>query len=217
VKLPRIVRSVIRAFKVRPIHRSAQYIPAIEYIEEGLLDAPQGKEQQDSMSQLGLSHAPAPWSHGGVLVEQEIRRDATLNLAALRALASAPGDDPLPLRRYILGLSLAAFTAPQETFLREGCQLVPDINRRAEWWLVHHDGRREEFSVSPEMVLGYARIAASAFGVGQVKQGTFNAKTAKEALGQSKQERKKARRGKAKEPKKGQTNDPPPMHLGHVS
>ena len=82
VKLPRIVRSVIRAFDVRPLHRSAQYIPAIDYIGEALLDAPENKEQQNAMSELGLSHAPAPWTHGAVSVKKEIRRDASLNLAA---------------------------------------------------------------------------------------------------------------------------------------
>ena len=208
VKLPRIVRSVIRAFKATALHRSAQYIPAIEYVDAGLLDAPEGKQQQDSMSQLGLSHAPAAWTHGGVLVEQEIRRDASLNLVALRTLGVAPrqGGKPeatdkrvLGLRRYILGLSLVAFTAPQETFLREGCQLVPDTKRPAEWSLVRHDGQRDaKFNVSHEQVMGYAKSVADDFGVGSFRQATFNAKAAKEALGESKEERKKSRRGGTK-------------------
>jgi len=207
-KLPRIVRSVIRAFKATALHRSAQYIPAIEYVDAGLLDAPEGKQQQDSMSQLGLSHAPAVWTHGGVLVEQETRRDASLNLVALRALGVAPrkGEKPeatdervLRLRRYILGLSLVAFTAPQETFLREGCQLVPDAKRPAEWSLVRHDGQRDaKFNVSHKQVMGYAKSVADGFGVGSSRQATFDARAAKEALGESKEERKKSRRGGAK-------------------
>jgi len=200
VKLPRVVRSVIRAFKVKPLHRSAQYNPAVDYVETGLLEAPEGKKQQDAMSELGLSHAPAPWSHGGVLVEQEIRRDATLNLVALRALRAGSAD-PLPLRRYILGLSLVAFTAPQETFLREGCQLVPDSDRPSGWSLVKHDGSREEnFNLPHEQALKYATMAAEAFVVGPKKEATFNAQTARETLGQSKEERKKSRRGKTKAP-----------------
>lgn len=198
VKLPRVVRSVIRAFKVKPLHRSAQYIPAVDYVETGLLDAPEGKKQQDAMSELGLSHAPAPWSHGGVLVEHEIRRNATLNLVALRALRAGKDPDSLPLRRYILGLSLVVFTAPQETFLREGCQLVPDSDRPSEWSLVKHNGTREEnFNLPHEQALGYAGAAAKAFGVGQKKEATFNADTAREKLGQSKEERKKSRRKKS--------------------
>lgn len=201
VKLSRVVRSVIRAFRVKPLHRSAQYIPAVDYADNGLLDAPEGKKQQDAMSELGLSHAPAPWSHGGVLVEQEIRRDATLNLVALRALRAGNGADPLPLRRYILGLSLVAFTAPQETFLREGCQLVPDSDRPSKWSLVKHDGSREEnFNLPHEQALEYATAAAKAFVVGPKKEATFDASAAREALGQSKEERKKVRRGKTNAP-----------------
>jgi CRISPR-associated protein Csb1 len=196
VKLPRIVRSVIRAFNVRPLHRSAQYIPPIDYVEEGLVATPEGKQQQDALSQHGLSHAPAPWTHGGVLVEQEIRRDATLNLAALRSLGADPIRELLPVRRYILGLSLVAFTAPQESFLREGCQLVPEAGRPAAWALVKHDGSRDKsFTVSHEDALAYATGAAEAFGVGPERNTTFEAASAKNALGQSKKERK-ASRGK---------------------
>ncbi|GBD31889.1 hypothetical protein HRbin33_00850 [bacterium HR33] len=198
VKLPRVVRSVIRAFKVKPQHRSAQYIPPVDYVGTKLLDAPQGKEQQDAMSELGLSHAPAPWAHGGVLVEQEIRRDATLNLVALRALRAGRDADPLPLRRYILGLSLVAFTAPQETFLREGCQLVPDPDRPSTWSLVKHDGSREEnFEVAHEQALEYAKATATEFGVGPNKQATFDSTRARGELERSKQERKKSRRASA--------------------
>jgi CRISPR-associated protein Csb1 len=199
VKLPRIVRSVIHAFGVKPMHRSAQYIPAVEYVDEGLLDVPEGKVQQDSMSQLGLSHAPAPWTHGGVEVQLGIRRDATLNLVALRAL-SATAEHTLKLRRYILGLSLVSFTAPQETFLREGCQLVPDSEHQAEWVVVKHIGQREQFNVSQDTVLKYAQEAAKSFQVGSNKEATFSSTLAKEALGQSKAERKKARRNKGQGP-----------------
>jgi CRISPR-associated protein Csb1 len=201
-KLPRIVRSVIRAFKVEPLHRSAQYIPAVEYVEERLLEAPKTKQEQESISQLGLSHAPAPWSHGGVLVGQEIRRDAALNLVALRALGAAPSSDPLPLRRYILGLSLVVFTAPQESFLREGCQLVPDSERPTKWSIVHHDGHRdEEFHVSHDAALKFSIVAAQAFGIdgNNGREAKFDAESAKKALGQTKEERKKARRDEKEE------------------
>jgi CRISPR-associated protein Csb1 len=200
VRLPRIVRSVIRAFKVEPLHRSAQYIPAIDYVQAGLLDAPEGKQQQDAISQLGLSYAPAPWSHGGILVQEEIRRDATLNLAALRALRADADADPLPLRRYILGLSLVAFTAPQETFLREGCQLVPDVKRPAKWSLVRHDGSRDEdLRLSHKEALEYAKAAAKAFGVGRNRKATFNNQSARENLSQSKAERRKSRQTQSSE------------------
>jgi CRISPR-associated protein Csb1 len=199
VKLPRIIRSVIRAFGAKVLHRSAQYIPAIEYVDEGLLEAPEGETQQESMSQLGLSHAPAPWSHGGIQVQGDIRRDATLNLVALRCLGSdsQEKDATLKLRRYILGLSLVSFTVPQETFLREGCQLVQDTKRQAEWYLVRHDGKRDPLGLTHDQALSYAQEAAKEFVVGDNRECDFNSQTAKAAIGQSKEERKKSRRSKA--------------------
>jgi CRISPR-associated protein Csb1 len=198
-KVPRIVRAVIRAFQVDVLHRSAQYIPPVDYVGVGLLDTPTEKTQQDSMSEQGLSHAPAAWTHGGVRVREggEIRRDVALNLEAIRTLgvaASQAGDGTLKLRRYILGLSLVAFTAPQESFLREGCQLVPDVDCPAEWRLVHHDGRREPFRLSHEEVLAYAEAAATAFSVGEERKAAFNSDTARRELAKSREERRTSRR-----------------------
>lgn len=199
VKIPRMVRSVIRAYQVRSLHRSAQYIPPLEYVDEGLLEQAQDKKQQDAMSQLGLSHAPAPWTHGGIQVTGEIRRDATVNLVAVRTLGAGTQDDEavLKLRRYILGLSLVAFTAPQESFLREGCQLVPDGGKKAEWKKVHHDGKRDPVVLSPDDAKAYADAAATAFVVGKNSQQIeFSAEIASEALGQDKKQRKASRREK---------------------
>ncbi|MBX6330828.1 MAG: type I-U CRISPR-associated protein Cas7 [Gemmatimonadaceae bacterium] len=197
VKLPRIVRSVIRAFDVQVLHRSAQYVPAIDYVEAGVIDAPEGKPQQDAMSELGLRHAPAPWTHGGVLAAGGVRRDAALNLAALRMLAAGPGRDPLPLRRYVLGLALVAFTAPQDTVLREGCQLIPDPERPAQWALVRHDGRRDtKFELTHDAALAFATAAAREFGVGDDRRVQFDAAAANAASKQSKDDRKKSRRAR---------------------
>jgi CRISPR-associated protein Csb1 len=194
VKLPRILRSVIRAYDVQPLHRSAQYIPAVDYVEGGLLDPPAGKTEEASMSQLGLRHAPAPWTHGGILVRREIRREAALNLAALHGLGSEPGNDALPLRRYIFGLALVALTAPQETLLREGCQLVPDAEQPAEWSIVRHDGKNQSWKVDHKEAKRYADQAAELFGVGSPREGTFDTQAARQAVGQTKEERKKSRR-----------------------
>lgn len=205
VKLPRIVRSVIRAFNAQPLHRSAQYIPAVDYIGSGLLNAPNSQDQQRAMSELGLAHAPAPWSHGGVLVKQEIRRDATLNLVAVRALRAGKDQDPLRLRRYILGLALVALTAPQETFLREGCQLVPDPDRPSRWSLVKHDGSRDEnFNLPHDQALSFASEAAEAFGVEGRREAIFDPNAARANLDLPKGERKRSRRGTAK-PDSGST------------
>lgn len=208
VKLPRIIRSVIRAYNVAPLHRSAQYIPALEYSDNGLIEIPEDKQKKDallkSMSEWGLNHAPAPWTHGGIVVHGEIRRDASINLAALRAIGvAADGDDAaLLLRRYILGLALVAFTAPQETSLREGCILVGDVDKPAVWNIVQHDGRTEPFNLTHDEAIAFAKAAADKFGVGQDRTATFDTKTAREALSQSKEDRKKNKRLKTGSVKK---------------
>lgn len=208
VKLPRIIRSVIRAYNVAPLHRSAQYIPALEYSDNGLIEIPEDKQKKDallkSMSEWGLNHAPAPWTHGGIVVHGEIRRDASINLAALRAIGvAADGDDAaLPLRRYILGLALVAFTAPQETSLREGCILVGDVDKPAVWNIVQHDGRTEPFKLTHDEAIAFAEAAADKFGVGQDRTATFDPKTATKTLSQGKEDCKKNKRSKTGSVKK---------------
>ncbi len=197
VKVPRTVRSVIRAFDVRPLHRSAQYVPPVDYVGVGLLEEPQNKTDQERLSELGLRHASAAWTHGGIRVLGEIRRDAALNFSALRAIGAGDQERTLRLRRYILGLALVSFTAPTETALREGCELVPDPERPAEWRLVRHDGRRETFVLSHEEALGYAQTTAEGFGVGGPTEAEFDPEAARRELAQSKEERKRARRGGA--------------------
>lgn len=179
VKLPRIVRSVIRAYDVEMLHRSAQYTTiAGELLADGEVEV----TTKGPKAEMGLAHVPAPWTHGGVIVRKEIRRDAALNLAAVRALKAEPPEGTLALRRYILGLSLVCFTAPQETFLREGCQLVPDPEKPAEWEIVSHHGQRDPFSLSHEKAREYAVAAASAFGVGASRTARFDKKAANDAL-----------------------------------
>jgi CRISPR-associated protein Csb1 len=190
-KLPRIVRSVIRAYDVKALHRSAQYSTIAGKILEG---AQVEVTTTGIKAELGFAHVPAAWTHGGVLVQREIRRDAALNFSALRALGANPPEDTLKLRRYILGLALVAFTAPQETFLREGCQLVPDKDRTAEWKAVKHDGNSDKLAISHMDALAFAQAAATDFKVGESKKATFDAQSAREALGQTKEQRKAGRR-----------------------
>lgn len=192
VKLQRIVRSVIRAFKVDVLHRSAQYTTIAGEI---LYGAEVETAVKGAKAELGFAHIPASWKHGGVRLQRdgEIRRDAALNLVAVRALGAASPDNAgeisqrtLALRRYILGLALVAFTAPQDTSLREGCQLVPDVERQMECELVYHDGRREPFGLSHDTALEYAKAAAAAFVVGEDKQAVFKSEDAKNELAKSK-------------------------------
>jgi CRISPR-associated protein Csb1 len=177
-KLPRLVASTIRAFDVKRLKRSAQYNPSTDYIGDKLLEDTTDTKLKDAYAERGFVHVPATGSHGGVIATGEIRRDATLSLAALRLLAA--GNDPaktLTLRRYILGLSLVAFTSNASTYLRQGCNLVPSEKPRV-FNLVHSDGKREVQSFTRADALKYASVAAKAFGVAGGKEVSFDTKLA---------------------------------------
>ena len=166
VKLPRIVRSVIRAFNVKELRRSAQY----STIAGDILEAGEAETTgKGAKSELGFTHVPSVTTHGGVIATGGIRRDAVLNLVPLRSLGSVSGEpkDNAKLWRYILGLCLVAFTAPQDMFLREGCHLVPVENSPSEWKVVRHDGGRTVLDLMHEDALGFAGAAAEVFGVEQ--------------------------------------------------
>ena len=164
VKIPRIVRSVIRAYNVREIHRSAQYHTiAGDILSEG------GDTEvlKNSLSDLGLADVPSVRTHGGVQVLGDIRRDAMLNLTMVRSLKSESGnqDENIKLRRYILGLALVSITAPTNPSLREGCMLVKKPEMKDIWSLVKYDGERKPFLLSHEEALSYASMSAEDFKV----------------------------------------------------
>jgi CRISPR-associated protein Csb1 len=177
-KLPRLVASTIRAFDVKRLKRSAQYNPSTDYIGDKLLEETSDKALKDAYAERGFIHVPATGSHGGVIATGEIRRDSTLSLAALRLLAAgADAAKTLALRRYVLGLSLVAFTSNASTYLRQGCNLVPSAKAR-DFNLVHSDGKREAQKLTLADALTYATATASAFGVAQGKEVTFDPKLA---------------------------------------
>jgi CRISPR-associated protein Csb1 len=182
-KVPRLVASTIRAFDVRKLTRSAQYIPAVDYVTSRLLDEPADKKEKDAYSERGFMHVPASASHGGVIADGGIRRDATLSLAALRLLAAGPiPQKTRALQRYILGLALTAFTYSPAGYLRQGCNLVPDPDRPREFTEVHGDGRRTPVTATHEEALAYARTAAEAFGVGKDREVPFEKELAKKDI-----------------------------------
>jgi CRISPR-associated protein Csb1 len=165
-KMPRLVSSTIRAFNVSRLTRAAQYVPATDYVEDALLEDTDNKTLRDAYAKWGFSHVPSSGAPGGVIAKGGIRRDATLSLAALRQLtAGKDADRTLALRRYILGLSLVAFTQPGAGYLRQGCNLVGDPEKPATCDVVYRDGRREALAITHEDAIGYAAEAAKAFGV----------------------------------------------------
>src|SRR5215216_2467205 len=65
-KLPRLIASTIRAFDVQRLTRSAQYVPATEYVTDELLDDSTDKKTTDAYAAKGFIHVPASGSPGGV-------------------------------------------------------------------------------------------------------------------------------------------------------
>lgn len=180
-KLPRIVQSVVRAWDVTPLTRSAQYNPALDYAALEVFseeDKQKAEGRAESpLAQRGFVHVPATGAHGGVVARGPIIRDVTVNLVALRRL---DGEGGSALRRYILGLSLVAAIEPMDAFLRQGCLLVPDTNAPAQWSLVGRKGERSPVALDEAAVLSCAQAAARAFGVGQGRRVAFNKDLAKQ-------------------------------------
>ncbi len=190
MKVPRLINSVIRAFDVSLLHRSATYIPPLmpeEYAEVAGFKAEElEKAEGDSKNPLakaGFVHVPSTNDPGGVIARGDILRTATVNLVALRRL---DGDNGAALRRYILGLALVAVTCPQDGYLRQGCLLTGDPDAPPKWTLVHRDGRREAVDISHEDALDFARAAAEAFGVGEGMEAEFDPGLAREVLKKAK-------------------------------
>lgn len=195
-KLPRLLAATIRAFNVRELTRSAQYNPAVGYVEEGLLPDPEGdKKKKDLYANRGFKHVPASGGPGGVIADGGVRRDVTLHLAALRTLRADDDAGSLALRRYILGLSLVAFAHPSDPYLRQGCNLVPDPEQPRQMTLVHGDGRREPVALTLGGALEYALAAAREFGVGSSQTVDFEKDRAQKDLGDEGEKKKKGAKG----------------------
>ena len=179
-KLPRLVSSTIRAFDVQKLTRSAQYVPATEYINEELLEDTDDKKLRDAYAVRGFIHVPASGAPGGVIATGGIRRDATLSLAALRLLSAGQDKErTLKLRRYVLGLALTAFTHSSTGYLRQGCNLVPNPDKPSEFKIVLANGTRNDEKLTHEEALKFAAAAATAFGVGQSREVDFDKEFAK--------------------------------------
>lgn len=194
-KAPRLFAATIRAFNVSKLTRSAQYNPAIDYFEEGLLDETEDKNALKAYSERGFRHVPASATHGGVIARGDIRREVTLHIAAVRLLRGVTDDDTRKLRAYLLGLALVAFTKPAIGYLRQGCNLVLDADKKPESKVVFPNGRREDLRLTHAAALAFAKTAAEAFGVGESKTVKFDTKLAKDETtgGNKKKAPKKAK------------------------
>lgn len=195
-KLPRIVQSVIRAWDIDELHRSAQYNPPIDYSSlEVFSEDEKAKQEGDPKSPLakrGFVHVPSGEALGGVVARGPIERDVTVNLVALRRL---DGENATALRRYILGLAIVAAAEPLDGFLRQGCMLTLDPAKPGEWMVVERNGHRTSVGLTAAFALDYAASAAKAFGVGQNRRVAFKKELAQADL---KEIDKKKALGKAK-------------------
>jgi CRISPR-associated protein Csb1 len=148
-KRPRLVRSIIRAWDVEPLHAAAQFNSVWKALDETQRDEldKEATAKKTKLSEKGFADAPAIFRKvgrsaakymqefrdgapnpdrrvlGGVLAKGRIERDVTVNLVALRGLRGANDEETAHIRKYLLGLSLFAATADIDLFLREGCHL----------------------------------------------------------------------------------------------
>ncbi len=143
-KRPRVIRSIIRAHNVEPLHTAAQYNSIWKQLDDTWKDDLQNeaKKKKKKLSEQGLADAPSVFRKGvkvqkyldgapnpearvlgGVLVRGDIERTVTINLVALRTLRGEDAEKTKQIRRYILGLALLAATEEIDLFLREGCLL----------------------------------------------------------------------------------------------
>lgn len=196
-KLPRIVQSVIRAWDVQELTRSAQYTPPVDYAAlEVFSEEDKAKAEGNTKSPLaqrGFVHVPASGVPGGVVARGPIYRDVTINLIALRRIQSA--QDSGDLRGYVLGLALVAASQSFDGFLRQGCLLTPDPAAPSQWVAVGRDGVRSQVKLTAEAALAYAEAAAYRFGVGESKIATFDNSRAKRDLEDKKDQGGRSRKG----------------------
>lgn len=170
IKIPRLINLRIDANDVEKRTRSAQYVPATDYVGNGLID-----EVDDSTgSDLGFAAVPASGQLGGVRVRGDIIRTGSLNLASLQSLGN--GSEATDLQRYILGLALVSLTAFENSAftLRQGCQLVghPDKPRLLKTVLA--SGKDMDCVITPEEALEFATKAADKFGVTTARTVAFD-------------------------------------------
>lgn len=183
-KLPRLLQSVIRAWDIQRLTRSAQYVPPVDYSKlEVFSEEEKEKSEGNSKSaiaQRGFVAVPATEAHGGVVARGPIIRDVTINLIALRRLSSQT--DTAKLQRYILGLTLVAATEPMDGFLRQGCLLVPKLPDPDGWQQVDRSGERKPVPLTSELARSLAKQWAADFGVGEPRTVKFGRDLAKADL-----------------------------------
>jgi CRISPR-associated protein Csb1 len=184
-KRPRLVRSIIRAWNVEPLHAAAQFNSIWKALNEDQQDelkrAVKEKDKEGKLSKVGLADAPGVFRKtdkipqfrdgapnpearvlGGVIVRGRIERQVTVNLVALRALRGKDDSETKAIRKYLLGLSLSAATADIELFLREGC-LLRYADGNDIWYHVPRRGTPTEVTLEKSVINQHVTDAAKHF------------------------------------------------------
>ncbi len=200
-KLPRVIASSIRAYNVHKLTRSAVYTPPINYASIDVFTEEDKQkaegDEKNPLSKWGYVNALASGSHGGVIAEGGVLRTATLGLAAVRLIHGGMNEtETLKLRRYILGLSLVAFTYHASNYLRQGCMLVVNPNKLSEFTEMPFTGVPQPCSITHEIALQYATVAAEAFVVGKSMTVPFDKEKAKKEVKGEVGGKAKAKKGK---------------------
>ena len=152
MRIPRVVRSEIRAHDVSVFTRSAQYSGAFKQESLGLDDT-EWKKGAD----VGFAPTPSVDAHGGILAHGEIVHSASILLNVVRKYRTGDGSDVLP--NYLLGLALGGLLVGGRDYdLRSGCSLVPAAP--AEWRAVTRGGERRSIEVDESAVLEEVRETA---------------------------------------------------------
>ncbi len=190
-KRPRLVRSVIRAWDVQPLHTAAQFNSVWKSLnaEQQAELEKEAKSKKVKLSVKGFADAPATFRKlgpaaaknipefrngsvnserrvlGGVLVNGSIERDVTVNLVALRAIRGSTEEETMNIRRYLLSLALLAATVEIDFYLREGCLLR--ISDDGVWREIPRRGQPRAVdllsNVAQQNLLDYADKEANKF------------------------------------------------------
>ena len=151
VKIPRVVRSEIRAYDVSVFTRSALYSGAFKR-EELDIDEQIWNRKKGGAAEIGLAPTPSVSveARGGILAHGEIVHSASILLNSVRKHRTGDGSDVLP--NYLLGLALGGLLVGGGDYdLRSGCSLVPAAP--AEWRAVTRSGERRSIEVDESAVL----------------------------------------------------------------
>ncbi len=182
-KRPRLVRSIIRAWEVEPLHAAAQFNSLWKLLDEEQQEVltKEAKSKKVKLSEKGLADAPGVFRPkikapqyidgspnpearvlGGVLVRGRIEREVTVNLVALRGLRGRDNAETAAIQKYLLGLSLVAATQDIELFLREGC-LLRYAENGDQWYSVPRRGEPAPTSLDATTVKTFATSTAGHF------------------------------------------------------